>query len=974
MAMRILNRSFSGGEITPELFGRLDVSTVQEALALCRNFITLPHGPAINRPGTEFVKEVKNSAVATRLIPFSYNANTQTFAIEIGAGYIRWHTQAATLAYTAPAAYAAGTTYNQGDMCSVATTNYYCMATTTGNTPAAAAWVNTTAYAVGNTVTFTDGMTYICTVANTGQAPGYTSPANAYWSPIWYTLPADLTYEIPNPYAAADLFNITYTQSADVLTLCNSGYPILELRRYGATNWKLTPVNFGPLISAPAGSGVAGTPVTETYAVQGIGYYSQNGMPVVFSTPLSAPASCSNDLTQKGAYNIVSWNGVPGVMVYLVFKLVGGVYNLLSQQSGLTFQDDASRSTSAVGPYPYDDPSGSHAAPGGVAATAYAASGTATVLAVTPTGTGSVTYSYVATAVDENGNESGTSNTATCTNDLSVSGNKNTLAIPPVAGAVRYNLYKLSYGAWGFIGQAANTSFVDNNITADISRTAPLIPSNVISTPGNYPGAVSYYQQRRFFAGTANQPQNVWATRSGTETDMSYTLPSRDDNRLAFRIAGREASAIRHVVPLQDLLFLSASCEWRCSASTGVLTPSTLNVQPQSYIGANNVQPVVVGNAVLYAAARGGHIRQMGYNWQINGYQSTDASIFAPHLFDYNTITDMAYCRGPIPILWCVSSTGKLLGMTWLPEQKISAWHQHDTGNGDAFESVCTVSENNEDMLYCIVRRTINGATKRYVERLHTRLYNTLADAHYVDCGTTYTAPVKSGTYSLSGNTLTCSIAAHGLASGNTYWFAFSDNSYGATPGGQPYTVTVIDANTFQITVTTAASTSGTVTWLPNVLTGLTWLAGMAVNVLADGAVLPQQTVSTDGTGTITFPVGVSVAHIGLPITAQLQTPPASAAVDPSMAQGLVKNVNKVFLRTYRSSGILAGPNFNSLVPYRQRSTENPGSPPAMVSDEVEIVLDAAWGSSGQVCIQQSDPLPLDIAAMTLEIATGGGV
>lgn len=90
MALRILNRSFSGGEITPELFGRLDLSKVQEALALCLNFITLPHGPVINRTGTEFVEEVKTSANPTRLIPFTYN-NTQTFAIQLGAGYFRFH-------------------------------------------------------------------------------------------------------------------------------------------------------------------------------------------------------------------------------------------------------------------------------------------------------------------------------------------------------------------------------------------------------------------------------------------------------------------------------------------------------------------------------------------------------------------------------------------------------------------------------------------------------------------------------------------------------------------------------------------------------------------------------------------------------------------------------------------------------------------------------------------------------------------
>jgi hypothetical protein len=136
--------------------------------------------------------------------------------------------------------------------------------------------------------------------------------------------------------------------------------------------------------------------------------------------------------------------------------------------------------------------------------------------------------------------------------------------------------------------------------------------------------------------------------------------------------------------------------------------------------------------------------------------------------------------------------------------------------------------------------------------------------------------------------------------------------------------------------------------------------------------VLPPHAVSN--TGTITLPVGATKVHVGLPLTAQLQTPPASAQIDPSMAQGLNKNLNKVWIRTYRSSGVLAGPDFNHLVPYRQRTTENPGLPPNLVSDEIEIVLNNAWSMGGQICIQQSDPLPLDIASMTLEIAVGGGV
>ncbi len=735
MGLRILDRAFSAGELTQELFGRVDFDKFQEGLAVCRNFITLPHGPAANRTGTEFVCEVKTSAVVTRVIQFTYNSN-QAFAIELGAGYFRWHFSAGNLLYTD-----------------------------------GAAWSSATAYKVGD-ITKSGGLNYYCILGNTNQAP----PSAAYW----YAMPtAPNVYEIPNNFAASDIMDIHYVQSSDVLTLVHPNYPVQELRRLGATNWQ---------VSQPA-----------------------------FSSPV-------NPLT-------------------------------------------------------------------GVAAVASPASGTPIA-------------SYVVTAVaTTNLQQTVMSSVVTATNDLTVVGNKNTISWtdPSIAGTnIRYNVYKLSQGLYGYIGQAGGSPFVDANILPDVTNTPPINTVGFNDAVGNYPSAVSYYEQRRCFAGTTNKPQNLWMTRSATESDLSYSIPVRDDNRIAFRIAAREASAIRHIVPAASLLLMTASCEWRVtSINSDALTPTTINVKPQSYNGANNVAPIVVSNIILYAAARGGHIREMSYAFQANGYLTNDICLLAPHLFDYQTILDMAYCKGPIPILWCVSSSGQLLGMTYVPEQKITAWHKHDTGIADVFESICVITENNEDFLYTVIRRVINGVTKRYIERLHTRLYSTLADAFYVDCGATYVG----------------------------------------TPA--------------------------------NSISGLTWLNGMTVSILADGAVQPQQVVTANS---ITLPVGVTASKItvGLPITADLQTMPVAAQIDGGFGQGRPKNVNKIWLRVYRSSGIFAGPDFKNLVAVKQRTTENYGTAPNLVSDEIELVLNNAWGYSGQVSIRQVDPLPLDLASMTLELAIGG--
>jgi hypothetical protein len=113
---------------------------------------------------------------------------------------------------------------------------------------------------------------------------------------------------------------------------------------------------------------------------------------------------------------------------------------------------------------------------------------------------------------------------------------------------------------------------------------------------------------------------------------------------------------------------------------------------------------VIVNNNILFAAARGGHLRELGFNQDAGGYITGDLCLRAPHLFDDFTILDMAYAKAPLPIVWCVSSSGQLLGNTYVPEQQVGAWHRHDTEDG-VFESICTVPENGADVLYAVVRR-----------------------------------------------------------------------------------------------------------------------------------------------------------------------------------------------------------------------------------------------------------------------------
>ena len=855
-------RSFAGGEISPEMFGRIDDAKFQTGAAKLRNFIAMPQGPAENRAGFAFVREVKDSTKKVRLLPFTYST-TQTMVIELGAGYIRFHTQGATLL--------------------------------------------------------------------SGGSP----------------------YEIANPYAEADLFDIHYVQSADVLTLVHPNYAPRELKRLGATNWTLTTITFGADIATPGAPTV--TPTKSVGAnITGIN---------VGTGHITVSADVKDVIISAGDTIYISeitWTTPPtgGELLNNKFWIIdkfhgagGNTFSVLSVQNALA-------PTLTGGVY------GS----GGI---------------IQPmTQTADLTNYYVITAIPANGvDETPPSSAGNATNNLAMNGAYNTITWSAVSGAVRYNVYKRQSGLYGYIGQTETTSFVDNNIAPDMGISPPTVDT-VFSSSGNYPGAVSYFEQRRIFAGTTNAPQTLWMTRTGTESDMSYHIPLQDTDRINFRVAAREANTIRHIVPLTQLLLLTSGAEWRVSpVNSDVITPTTISVRPQSYIGASNVQPSIVNNTVVYCAARGGHVRELGYSWQASGFVTGDLSLRAAHLFDNYDISDMCYSKSPQPLLWFVSSTGYLLGLTYIPEQQIGAWHWHDTDG--TFESCTAVAEGTEDRLYVVVKRTIGGVTKRYVERMASRQIGDLEDCFFVDSGLTYdgtntgatTVTVTGGTSWGPSDVLTITSSSPIFAFPATS--DVGDVIVLTSSAGTKYRLTVLST-----TSTTAATAkadkvievplrNSPVTawsWARDSISGLDHIEGKTVSILGDGAVLPQATVSG---GSVTLQRACSVVHVGLPYESDLQTLPITMNVD-GYGQGRFKNVNKAWLRVFKSSGIFVGPTEDKLVEVKQRTTEPYGSPPGLKSDEVDVDLTPSWKASGQVYVRQADPLPLTIVGMTLEVVLGG--
>ena len=889
MAIRQYQRAFNGGEVSPSMFARIDDGKYQTGMALCKNFLIEPQGPIVMRPGFKYVNHTKHAGKKARLIPFNFSIS-QTMVLELGEKYVRFHTLGKTL------------------------------------------------------------------LGESGQA-----------------------YEVETPYLEADLFDIHYVQSADVLTLVHPNYPPKELRRYGATDWRLVDIKFGSSLTAPTGLSVSQTinknvtnpkDYKRTYAVTAL--LADGTEESVRSSPVTIDCNPYGD----GSYNTITWNAVKGAGLYRVYRDQGGIWAYVGQTDTTKIIDENISPDASITPPHYDDAfysskgitsvtvnnggSGYVYDRRGISADNWRILSSPSKGAIAGTrrvaDSGSERSPFSVRVYDESGEGTGATVELVTSRRVwtqEIAGNSDAgpsyddMVTTTVTGIKVTNVgqgYSLPrveitwtdhtwVGSWTeSFGRRATVALdvEPSSLRIDVSDAtgwgAELVPAvkdgriesvivrsggqnytspklTVVSTSGSgaslsanvgqapdYPGAVSYFEQRRWFGGTQNRPNNLWATRPGTEADMSYSLPTQSDDRIAVRVAAREANRILHIVPLAQLMLMTGAAEWRVSPlNSDAITPDSMSVRPQSYVGASNVQPLVIGSSMIYGAGRGGHLRELGYNYEAGGYISGDVCLRAPHLFDNLKIVDLAYSKAPSPMVWAVSSSGKLIAMTYVPEQQVGGFSTVETAG--SIESVCVVAEGDEDICYVEVLRTIGGKPVRFVERMSERQYSELKECVYVDCAGTYRGEAKKE------------------------------------------------------------------------IAGLTWLEGETVSILADGAVEPPQAVK-DGKITLTYPA--KVVHVGLPFIADMKTLPAAMALqDGSYGSGHKKNVREVFFRVVNSSGTQAGPSFDKLSEYPSRSTEFAGNVPEPITDEIGFQIQPQWSQSGQVCVRQKYPLPLRIVSMT---------
>lgn len=847
--------SFSAGEISPALYGHVDHVKYATGLKTLKNFLVMRHGGVTNRAGTGWISEVKDSTKKIRYIPFVFNAD-QTYVLEFGNQYMR---------VIRAGSYVMGydktiTSISQANPCVIGSAGHgfvnndeIYISGVTGMTV-----LNNRFYTVYNasintfSIKYKDG-----TVVNSTSFPAYTigSPPHIIYSGL-----IQKVYEISTSYLEADLPNIEYTQSGDVITLSHPSYPQAELTRTGHTSWTLTNKTYGADISPPTGVAVSsGGAGTNTYR-----------------------------------YKVTS----------------------IAEE---TLEESLPSSSAEI------------------------------TLAAVPTSTAphSVTWNAV-------------------------------------SDAISYNVYRELNNLYCWVGIADGTSFSDIGYTPDMMDNPPE-DRQPFSGAGNYPATACYQQQRLLSGGSDNNPETTYGSKIGLYDNFMTSSPLQDDDPVTFTLAGRIINRIKHMVDMGRLYIFTDGGEWRVEGDqAGSITPSVINPRQYTANGSGSLAPLIVGNSIVYLQGRGSYIRDL-FNFQVQGYEGDELSIFSSHLIDGYQIVRWTYQQIPQSVIWCVRDDGALLSITYIKNQEVIGWAKHEFENG-IVEDVCAISEGDEDVLYLCIKREIDGRTVRYNEYMKTRkIGNSIADSVFMDSSLTYDGRnTTTDTMTLSGSgtwtyedskTLTCSSSA-------TFTFNSDDVDNQIHLTGSDDTIIrasiIAYLNPLQVTVKpnkdvpVSMRNTAISDWSKavDVISALWHLEGEDVSIFADGFVSanpnnPAYEVKSVASGSITLDEPHSIVHVGLPITADLET----LNIDTNMGQfqsiaDRQKKINRVTLFVESSRGIWIGNHADSLTEFKTPFQSNLDLPTELRTGAININIKPEWNSSGHVFIRQIDPLPLSILSI----------
>ena len=470
-----------------------------------------------------------------------------------------------------------------------------------------------------------------------------------------------LSTELETQFETADLRNLRFVQSVDVMYICSGSHPVQKLSRYSEEDWRISPVQWTRAAYGDINSDEAAK---------------------------ITPSGRSGDITLTAERDVFSDARIGDTM-----KIEQYVNGETVTYSGSGTADSTAIQIGRTWKIT------SHGTWSGKISVQQSVDGGATWVDLR-------TYT---SSNDYNPTESGDVDEY-CRMRIHVE----------ISGSIRVDLSAYPYRHEGYVTITGVTDA--QHASAKVDKTLGGLEATADwywgawSNVNGYPRAAAFFQDRLCFGGCRKYPQRLWMSRSGDYENFGIEKEAgtvTDDSAVTADLLSRQAYSISHMDVGNDLVIFTDGNTWTISGAETV-KPTSITPKNQENYGASGVPPLRVGNRIIYVQRRGSIIRDTGYSYESDGYIGVDLTLLAKHLVRGREIVSAAYAQEPDSLVYFVTDDGQMLCLTYVMDQKVYAW-SHFVTDGK-YKAVCAVNAGNSDRIYAVVERVINGKTVRFLE------------------------------------------------------------------------------------------------------------------------------------------------------------------------------------------------------------------------------------------------------------------
>lgn len=756
-----------------------------------------------------------------------------------------------------------------------------------------------------------------------------------------------LIHQINQPFSTTHLADVDYVQSADIMFFAHPAYPPYRLSRYSDTNWQMEEIPFDEVAWADRKPGDDGISLTSD-SISGTATLTASSS---FFTPQMVGMALRLGYEDVEDPNDIKWgwvtiDSVAGITEATVSIEENLGYDLMFNgdfDTGLEGWEDYS---SSPGTLTYD----------GTNDAAVLSGAYGSMLQQIDYFNAKVKYTlYIDCELTSQGNARIIAKT---TREDEGYLKKIEVGLTQAREVLEMEFYSPGESANLFINidtrdtilgsvefKVYNISLVRSDMATSQWRYAAW--GSVEGINLGYPARVTFYEQRLCYASSPMFPQTIWMSKTGSFLDFGFSSPIQDDDSISYTIASRKIDAIQWMIPMSELIIGTYNAIWMVSGGgDNPITPTTILAKIQTTDGCAAIRPITTGNTIIYLQRGGKIIRDLSYSFEQDSYQGADLTILAQHLFDFDTVATWDYAGLKDRIVYCIDTWGRLLTLAHMPEHEVMAWSRNFTNVrflagagyvGDRYRDVCTLSNQDGDSIYFLVNRFIyNQSTSlwnwRYcLEKQAERIATTADTVNYE-----YSEITRH----------------HELA--------------------EPYSYYLMDAI---VEYYDGGNTSDTVT-------GLDHLVNQEVSILADGELLPNQTLVGNSVN-----IGKQAERIivGLSYESRVET----LDYNLDQAQHKKKAVNSVRILFKKTRGeievAMTGLDFyDKFVPMRMRDYYDDyitdwstwfyaDNPMLLRSGYYQVLIESRWQESVCIHVRMTQPLPFTILSINPEVAISEG-